>query len=412
MQFEHAHGFRPQVRDLLLAEWPDAYDEWVRLGAEPISFELPNGRPGGTVVRSRRSTYERALRAAAGRIRGLTLRAGHVDGLIERQGRVAGAVIDGSAWDADLVVDASGRTARIGGSVHDELGGDCGIAYVNRCYRLHDGAAPGPLTMPIAWGGTFAGYQAIVFPHERGHFSVVIVRPTTDIALLLLRHRDAFDVACRSIPALAEWTDPDRSAPTSDVLVGGRLRNVYREQRRVPGLVAVGDSVSTTTPTAGRGVAMTSMQIGALLDLLDGGTDPLTIAEPFGDWCDEQIRPWVEDHISRDTEAVLRLQGADIELSRPLTSTAIVDAAQADQRILEHVGRFLGMTALPATLAPAEPLARAAYASGWRPPYSEGPSRDELVALLESTTPRNGRPSWSATAALGSRSADRERLPA
>ena len=45
MQFQHADGFRSQVRDLLLAEWPDAYDEWVRLGAEPISFELPTARP-------------------------------------------------------------------------------------------------------------------------------------------------------------------------------------------------------------------------------------------------------------------------------------------------------------------------------------------------------------------------------
>jgi len=161
MQFQHAHGFRPQVRDLLLAEWPDAYDEWVRIGAEPISFELPNGTPGGTVVRSRRRTYERALRAAAGRVPGLTLRTGHVDGLIERRGRVVGAVIDGAPCAADLVVDASGRTTRIAGSSDDDLGGDCGIAYVNRCYRLHDGAALGPLTMPIAWGGTFAGYHAM-----------------------------------------------------------------------------------------------------------------------------------------------------------------------------------------------------------------------------------------------------------
>ena len=92
---------------------------------------------------------------------------------------------------------------------------------------------------------------------------------------------------------------------------------------------------------------MVSMQIGALLDLMDGGADPVTIAEPFGDWCDEYIRPWVEDHIARDDESVQRLHGADIDLIRPLTSTAIVDAAQVDQRILEHVGGFLGMTALP-----------------------------------------------------------------
>ena len=208
------------------------------------------------------------------------------------------------------------------------------------------------------------------------------------------------------------WTDPDRSVPTTEVLVGGRLRNVYREQQRLPGLVAVGDSVSTTTPTVGRGVAMASMQISGLVDLLDGGADPVAIAEPFGDWCDKHIRPWVEDHIARDDESVQRLQGADVDLSQPLTSTAIVDAAQVDQRILEHVGGFLGMTALPATLAPAEPLARAVYVSGWRPPYADGPSRDELVAIIESVMHRDGPPAWSATASSGAGSADRERLSA
>ena len=57
-------------------------------------------------------------------------------------------------------------------------------------------------------------------------------------------------------------------------MVGGRLHNVYRPQRGCPGIVAVGDSVATTAPTAGRGVAMASMQIDGLLHLLDGGADP------------------------------------------------------------------------------------------------------------------------------------------
>jgi len=157
---------------------------------------------------------------------------------------------------------------------------------------------------------------------------------------------------------------------------------------------------------------MASMQIRGLLDLLDRGADPISISEPFGDWCDEHIRPWVEDHIARDDESVLRLQGADVDLSRPLTSTAIVDAAQVDQRILEHVGGFLGMRALPATLAPAEPLARAAYLSGWRPTYADGPSRDELVAVIESAMQPNGSPSWSPASSPGAGTADRERLSA
>ena len=169
-------------------------------------------------------------------------------------------------------------------------------------------------------------------------------------------------------------------------MVGGRLHNVYRPQRGCPGLVAVGDSVATTAPTAGRGVAMASMQIAGLLHLLDGGADPATIAVPFGAWCDTFIRPWVEDHLAIDGEAVRLWQGADIDLTRPLTSAAIVAAAQADGRIAPHLGGFLAMTALPASLAPAEPLARAVYESGWRPPRSDGPTRDELVELLRAAT--------------------------
>jgi hypothetical protein len=175
------------------------------------------------------------------------------------------------------------------------------------------------------------------------------------------------------------------------VLVGGRLRNVYRPQLSRPGLVAVGDSVATTAPTAGRGVAMASMQIDGLLHLLDDGADPAAVAVPFGAWCDTWIRPWVEDHVAFDAEAVRSWQGADIDLTHPLTSAAIVAAAQADARIAPHIGGFLGMTQLPASLAPAEPLARAVYESGWRAPFSEGPTRDELVELLADPVSRSPR---------------------
>jgi hypothetical protein len=176
--------------------------------------------------------------------------------------------------------------------------------------------------------------------------------------------------------------------PTSGVMVGGRLLNLYRRQLGRPGLVAVGDAVATTAPTAGRGLAMASMQIAGLLELHDGGADPMTIADPFGAWCHTHILPWVEDHLAIDGQSVRRWQGHDVDLTQPLTSAAIVAAAKADPRIEPHIGGFLSMTALPASLAPAEPLARAAYESGWRPAPADGPTRDELVALL--TAPRGG----------------------
>jgi 2-polyprenyl-6-methoxyphenol hydroxylase-like FAD-dependent oxidoreductase len=383
MQFAHAHGFRPQVRDLLLAEWPEAWHTWVDLGAVPIDLPLPGTSTPAVGVRSRRSTYERALRRAAADVDRLRVEAGHVDGLVERRGRVVGVFVDGTEIAGDLVIDAGGRVSRLSAPGVVDLGGDTGMAYVNRTYRRHRGAGLGPMSSPVAWAATFDGYDVYVFPHEDGHFSVVVVRPTADADLVVLRHLDAFEAASRAIPGLSDWTDPALATPTSGVMFGGRLRNVYRPQLGRPGLVALGDSVATTAPTAGRGLATASMQIGALLHLLDGGADPDTVAAPFGAWCDEFIRPWVEDHLAMDAESVRSWQGADIDLTRPLTSAAIVAAAPVDGRIAPYIGGFLGMTKLPESLAPAEPLARAVYESGWRAPVSEGPTRDELVELLE-----------------------------
>lgn len=379
-QFEHAHGFRSQVPELLRREWPEANDEWMAHGAETHVAELPGGGVMD-VVRSRRITYERALRSAARRVPGLTVATGTVMRLIEANGAVVGVVVDGRPRLADLVVDASGRGMQLSNAL-PELSSECGISYVGRTYRLHDGAQPGPLTTPVAWGAVLDGYHAIVFPHEDRHLSAVIVRGVGDEALRDLRRVEAFEAATRAIPGMRDWVHPDRAAPTSRLLLGGRPRNVYRRQAGLAGLVAVGDAVATTTPTAGRGVAMASMQIGALLDLLDSGADLRTVAEPFQEWSDASIRPWVEEHIARDDEAVRRLGGADVDMTRPLTTAAIVDAAQVEPRIIAHLAGYLSMRALPASLAPAEPLARAVYESGWRPPLAAGPTRIELAALI------------------------------
>jgi 2-polyprenyl-6-methoxyphenol hydroxylase-like FAD-dependent oxidoreductase len=391
MQFEHAHGFRPQVPTTLLVEWPEAFTSWRNLGAHAVEAPSPAGSPQLLGVLSRRSTFERALRDAAAKQRGLTLRTGHVDGLVLDRGRVVGARVDGSLVEADLVVDASGRAGRLGKSspqgVDPELDGDCGLAYVDRTYRLRPGADPGPMMSPIAYIADFDGYQCLVFLHEAGHFSVVLVRPTADTALKALRFEAAFEAACRAIPAIAEWTQPDRAQPTSAILVGGALRNVYRRQIGTPGLIAVGDSVATTTPTRGRGIAMACMQINALLALLDDGADPLAVVEPFGTWCDHAIEPWVADHIAVDSGMVRRWQGKDLDLSIPLTSDLIAAAVEADPRIGQHAGGYFAMTALPETLRPAEPLARAVYQDGWRPTYAPGPTRDELVDLIRTAVP-------------------------
>ena len=391
MQFHHAHGFRAQVGEVLQEEWPAAFDAWMTLGAEPITFDIPGAGQVPVGHRSRRDTFERALRASSVDVPGLSVRVGHVDDVVSSEGRVRGLVVDGSRLDADLVVDASGRAGRAADHLRapSTVGGLCGMAYVDRQYRLHDGAEPGPMLNPLAWQAEFDGYQAILFLHERGHFSVLLVRPTADKALKDLRHLVAFEAACRAIPGLADWTDPERAVPVTEVLPGGPLRNAYRGQGGVdgrpttPGLVSVGDSVATTTPTFGRGLATTFLQVRALLALLDATDEPALVGEAFDAWCDENMLPWVLDHVHMDVDTVRRWQGGDIDLSRRLPSDRILAATPMDERIGQASPGYLGMLALPSSLDPVEPLAHAVYASGWRPAYSEGPNRDELVAIVD-----------------------------
>jgi hypothetical protein len=269
-------------------------------------------------------------------------------------------------------------------------GGPCGIAYVDRQYQLLPGAEPGPLANPLAWQADLDGYQAIIFVHERGRFSVLLVRPAGDQVLARLRHEAAFTAASRAIPGLADWVDPARARPVSPVLPGGPLLNAYRAQAgpdgrlALPGLVFAGDAVATTTPTFGRGVTTTLLQAQQLLRLIDEhGTDVAAVGESFDAWCTEQIKPWVDDHVLMDDATQRRWAGQDIDLSRPLPSDLLLAAAAAEPDLAPATFGYLSMTALPASLRAIEPRARARHASGWRPPVPPGPSRDELAAIIE-----------------------------
>ncbi len=391
MQFHHAHAFRQTVVEALAREVPEAVDLWLAAGAEAIEFEDYGGTVTRLGLRSRRETFERSLRAAALATPGFTLRRGHVESVIQGDGRATGVLVDGVPVAADLVVDASGRAGRATRGLAERagIGGPCGQAYVDRVYRLKPGAEPGPMTNPIAWQADLDGYLSLVFRHEKGLFSVLIVRRSDDTALRALRYEDAFEAAARAIPGLDVWTDPERAEPVTDVLAGGALLNVYRSQRDVdgelvlPGLFFAGDSVATTTPVFGRGITTTLWQCEALLSLLDHDSDDLAATgHAFDDWSAETMRPWVEDHVHMDAVRLDRWNGADIDADAPLPSDLILTAAEVRPEIMASAGGYLSMAALPASLREAEPLAREVYAGGWRPAYAPGPTRDELVEIV------------------------------
>ena len=395
MQFHHAHAFRPQVGQVLRAEAPAAWDAWLALGCEPI--EMPLG-DGGTVtvgVRSRRETFERAVRSAALEQPGLELRVGHVDGVTTSRGRAQGISVDGSDVEADLVVDASGRSGRVNRHLRGPgVGGECGIAYVDRTYRLRPGVPVPPMTNALAWQGNYVGFMVLVFLHERGIFSALIIRSTANRDLVGLKHTRAFEAASAAIPGLATWTAPDVAEPLTGVLPGGPLLNVFRGQRgpsgglALPGLVFVGDSVCTTTPIFGRGVTTSLAQVAELLRLVDEhGCDVESVGESLDDWDRAQMRPWVEDHIMMDHAQARRWAGDDVDLVGRLPSDVIMSAASQDPSIGEAIGPYASMQALPSVLTTVEEKARAVYRTGWRPQPDPGPTHDELADLVAAAVP-------------------------
>jgi len=391
MQFHHAHFFRHQCAQILQTHLPEAYDGWLEAGAEPTQMTLPDGRAVMIGTKSRRQTFEVALRRTVQASPGVMFHRGHVDAIRATGGRATGLAVADGLVEADLVIDASGRAGRVADEVRPAptVGGETGIAYVDRQYQLWPGAEPGPLVNPAAWQGDFDGYLSILFLHERGIFSVLLVRPTSGRDLIGLRHNAAFEAACRAIPALAAWTDPERSRPITDVLAGGPLYNYYRPQTGpdgrlpLPGLVTVGDAVCTTTPNFGRGITTSLLQAEELLRLIDEhGADGESIGYAFDEWCAGTMRPWVEDHVQMDGDLRRRWEGGDVDVTTRLPSDLILAAAEVDPTIAPVIGPYLQMRAGPSSLDAVQERARAVYASGWRPRWADGPSRRELAELV------------------------------
>ncbi|MDZ4267444.1 MAG: FAD-dependent oxidoreductase [Mycobacterium sp.] len=351
MQSEQAHTFRGQVVEALRTEIPDALDALKTAGATVVT--APDGSP--VALRCRRMVFERILREAAARQPRLAVVTGHVDGVIHDGGRGVGVGVRGRHLAADLIIDASGRAGRVMRDLRGAgEGGPCGASYLSRQYRLLDSADEGPVNSPVGLSLGMRGYFAVVFLHDSGTFSLTITHDGTDARLRRMRHASIYEAAVRAIPRLADWIDPDRARPLTPVLPGGRLYNSYRGQLDdrgrpvLPGLIAVGDAVCTTTPLAGRGVTLAFLQAQALVDILTSG--PLDVelaAAEFDGWCRTHVRPWFTDHVHCDSDRLRRWSGGDVDLTRPLPSDLVVAAAGADPTLSPAVQPYDRMLALP-----------------------------------------------------------------
>lgn len=421
--FLQPHAFVSRGGKILREEAPDVYEALLDAGAIEIDLaaKMPTAErdPRDADLKflgCRRPVIEWALRRAAAREPGVEVR--------------TGAVVTGLAWDpsatlplatgvvtqdgvveADLVVDAAGRSSVLGewivdggGTAPEEETSDCGLVYYSRYYRLRSPGRPegpwllGPRAMSdFIEAGTFWG--------DNDTYSIVqMVRPR-DPDLRALRHPSAFEASLRAMPGFRPLADDAVAEPITPVLSMGQLRNTRRRfvaggRPLAAGVVPVGDSLTHTNPRLAWGLSLALYEAFLLARLLDEhapDSDALPLefdraTEGLLDACYRaatevdaaRTRYWsgtAGDLTSPDEEEAyfllywLPVAGmSDAEVFRAAVRRLMLldrpDEVEARHDILERAGRAV----------------KTMISGG--PPPPQVPPRDELVSIVRSASAR------------------------
>jgi 2-polyprenyl-6-methoxyphenol hydroxylase-like FAD-dependent oxidoreductase len=434
-QTRHAHAFLSRLRGLLRDRSPELLAKLVAVGAEELRFGdmLPPGLRGTpllpedgdfTLLACRRTTFEWMLRrhiletglaelrdgilvtglegtpGARPRIRGVRLR--------ERGGRE-------QTLAADLVIDASGRRSKLaawlaalGAPELRSESAPCGIFYSSRFYKLRDGVTPPTQQGLVAADLGYLKYA--VFPGDSHIFSVTLAASPEDAPLRAVRREEAFAAVTEALPTVCEWTDPRVSLPASDVhtlasLKGTRRFVVEQGEPVALGVAAVGDALIHTNPITGRGCSLAFVNAWLLADALrEHAGDPRDLALALDAAVTKEIVPWYEAARAQDADAIavgeiqrrggdpFRHERADGSVDpqawvRALVRDGLIPALGEDATVLRAFLRMFNLLSPPQAIFQTPEIFARVLASfarrGERKPVSMGPTRDELLARLE-----------------------------
>ncbi len=324
-QIRQPHGFIGRTRRVLIDELPDV---WAGVeGSDTNSVDLTRFAPDldalveedrrFQVQVMRRTTFDRLLALSAGNEPNLVVHRGvAVSGLMggatdaSDVPRVHGVTTkDHGDFTADLVVDSGGRRtaspkwlAKIGASV-DQWSESDGFTYHSLWFRTHDRTYPENLAG--FFGGIAPGLLALLFPGDAGVFGIAMVGLGSDKLLRNLRDPDTFISVARQLAAISHWVDPAVATPITKALPMGaiqnrRLRFWNGERPSANGIVNVGDSVLSTNPSLGRGIAIASVCALELRGVLRRTDTPATITEEFDHIKEDRITPWLWDAVESD----------------------------------------------------------------------------------------------------------------
>ena len=422
-QIVQPHIILARCRQLLIEHLPDIYAGLLAAGAAeaPLRTQMPDSlrdtapRPGDedlTSVMTRRSTLDWVLRRAAAAEPGVTVRGGvKVTGLLTAPAgpggqppQVTGVRTDQGGLPADLVLDATGRRSPIddwltqaGARTTATWRAECGIAYFSRHYRVRpDASLPSPLVTRIIvgldeflvgkWGGDNGAVQLVVAPLAADH------------RFRTARDPRVFTAVLRMVPALAAWLDV--MDPITDVFPMAGLDNTLRRlvADGVPvatGLHAIGDSVCTTNPTLGRGLALALTGAADLTDTIaEHPADPAAQSLALDRLASEHVVPFYQDQAAIDAArlAVLRhtILGAPLppppaESPGRVTYSQLRAAAAHDPAVFRALWKINGMTCLPDRVYTDPDVVARTHETLKRhsavPPVAQ-PTREELLTAL------------------------------
>lgn len=432
-QFRHPHAFLGLMCNLLADNYPELLEDFYAAGARRLDFADMLGKDLAAKYRSvpgdeklwmllcRRATMETVMRRYVERLRNIRIEnESAVTGVLAVAGRpveVAGIRVEqaGSQHDveADIVVDASGRTSRfpvwfreLGADIPEEKD-DAEIVYYTRHYRLKPGVAEPARDPELPSSGDLGYLKFGVFPGDNGHFAVIVCLPVGEVRLKkAVRDGAVFDEICRSIPGLKRWVGEDVAEATTKSFGIGDIHAVWRHfvQNGEPvakNFFAVGDAALRTNPLYGRGCSVGILHAHLLARILDETEDAVTRAVRFDALTEAELRPIFKTSLSEDRRGIRRaLAATEGRLyERPDTAKGRLIAAFADAlgaasreqidvmrgamrtfNLLEKPGEFLKSWRIRAIVLRYMLRGRTRNASARRQP---GPSREAMLAVIE-----------------------------
>ena len=401
------HAFLPRGRRLL-ADWaPDVLDTLLDAGADPqdLALKLEGPREPGDedliYLWVRRPIIEWALRRAAAAESAVEIRAGvRVTGLLMSENglpRATGVAVDeGHPVRGDVVVDALGRYRCPKGwprAVGEPS--DSGAIYYCRYFELAEGVEH--LDAPILNPRGDLGYMGFnTFRGDNRTFAVIVLVPAADHALRVLRHEQAWQVACSAITPLDHMTSSDYARPITDVMPMGGLMNVDRTgDPGVSGIVAVRDAFCHTDPAFAYGLSFALCHAQALGRAAAEGPDVDAIVESYRADAGPEARERHTLACATDAARSLRWSGEPLQIGRrdgcyPLFSFAgALAAAPHDDTVLRRTIGRIGLLDRTAVFDDDDALHdRIETILGeLATPSPPGPPREDLLAHLAAVTP-------------------------